>query len=202
MDYAALAKQYGAIEQQPAKPAQPDWVSGLSEKDQAELNMKLYQEGRKRLAELHGQIAQSQQTLDDLNEFGELNRRSRTGGFIDNILPGTPMLHGEDENRMQAIQSRLGPAQRPVGSGASSDTDVKLFLGGIPSITQKGNVNKGIREDFQRKFDYAVQKRNAMQQYLNKHGNLNGFDEQWEQRNAKFKKPKPAAGGVKFLGFE
>jgi hypothetical protein len=206
MDYSALAKKFGAIEQQSATEVQqtPSWAQSLSPKDQAELNMKLYQEGRKRLAELDSDINKSKPVMDDLNKFGELNRNSRTGGVWEQIMPGAPMLHGADENQMMAIQSRLGPAQRPTGSGSSSDTDVRLFLGGLPSIAQTGPVNKSIREDFQRKFDYAIKKRNAMQQHLNKYGNLNSFDEAWNTSTAPKYSPssKSKMSTPKFLGFE
>jgi hypothetical protein len=206
MDYSALAKKFGAIERPSSTNAQqtPDWAQSLSPKDQAELNMKLYQEGRKRLSDLDTEINKAQPVLDDLSKFGELNRNSRTGGVLEQILPSSPLLHGADENQMMAIQSRIAPAQRPTGSGSSSDTDVRLFLGGLPSIAQTGPVNKNIREDFQRKFDYAINKRNAMQQHLNKYGNLNSFDEAWNASIA----PKSAPSGKskmatpKFLGFE
>ena len=201
MDYSALAKKFGAIEQQ-AAPQTPNWVQGLSPKDQAELNMKLYEEGRKRIADLNSEISKSGPVMDDLNKFGQLNRQSRTGGVWENVLPNWRLLHGDDENQMNAIQSRLGPAQRPEGSGASSDTDVRLFMGGLPSITQKGPVNKSIREDFERKYKYAVEKRNAMQQYLNKYGNLNGFDDSWKPKENKKPAGKSKMTSPKFLGFE
>lgn len=186
MDYAALAKQFGAVGSSAgqSQPSGGNWMGGLSPKDQAELKMKMYEEGRKRVSELNGQISQAQPVLSDLNEFGRLNRQTATGSAWDNFMPGNPVLHGEDVNRMQAIQSRLGPAQRPTGSGSSSDTDVRLFMGGLPSVRQEGDVNKGIREDFQRKYDYAVRKRNAMLEYLNKNGNLNDFDTQWADSQA------------------
>lgn len=201
MDYNALAKQFGAIDQADT-PQVPNWAANLSPKDQADLNMKLYEEGRKRLSELNKEISKTAPVMDDLNEFGRLNRQSRTGGIMENILPNWRLLHGEDENQMMAIQSRLGPAQRPEGSGASSDTDVRLFMGGLPSITQTGPVNRQIREDFERKYKYAVEKRNAMQQYLNKFGNLNGFDEAWDAKAKQKPARKSKMTSPKFLGFE
>ena len=85
--------------------------------------------------------------------------------------------------QMAAIQSRLGPNQRVQGSGSSSDRDVALFLKGIPSTDNYGNVNQGIREDFQRKYGLALEKSNAMKSYLDANGNLNGFDGAWAQRD-------------------
>ena len=84
---------------------------------------------------------------------------------------------------MSSIQSRLAPAQRVEGSGASSDRDVSMFLRGLPSIENYGNTNKGIREDFERKYNLAIEKANAMKSYLDAKGNLADFDSQWAQRN-------------------
>lgn len=184
MDYAALAKQFGAVQQPQAAPSQPDWMGGLSPKDQAELNMKMHAESRKRIADLDEEITKGAAILGDLNRFGELNRKSRTGGVWDNVLPSVPILHGEDENEMYKIQARLGPSQRAVGSGASSDRDVSLFLSGLPSTTDKGNVNRDVRMSFEKKYKLAVSKKKAMEDYLNQHGNLMGFDTAWQQMGA------------------
>jgi hypothetical protein len=90
---------------------------------------------------------------------------------------------------MAAIQSRLGPKQRDAGSGSSSDTDVKLFLRGLPSTENNGNTNKGIREDFAANYNRALEKANAMKAHLDQYGNLSDFDSQWAQRAAKTSQP-------------
>jgi hypothetical protein len=182
MDYAKLAAQFGAIQPQQQPQSMPNWAGGLSPKDRAELNMKLYQEGRKRLAELDAEVAKQTSMMSDLERFGQLNRSNATGGIWDNVLPGVPMLHGEDENEMTAIQSRLGPSQRIEGSGASSDRDVSLFMSGIPSIQRTGPVNAAIRQQFESKYKQAIDKRNAMNQHLNQYGNLNDFDAAWTKK--------------------
>jgi hypothetical protein len=183
MDYAKLAAQFGAIQpQQQPQQTMPNWAGGLSPKDSAELNMKLYQEGRKRLAELDAEVSKGSGMMADLDRFGYLNRRSATGGVWENVLPSVNFLHGADENEMNAIQSRLGPGQRIEGSGASSDRDVSLFMSGIPNIQQTGPVNAAIRRQFEKKYKEAIDKRNAMRQHLNQHGNLNDFDAAWTRK--------------------
>ena len=206
MDYAKMAKMYGGsvIEQPTAQPAQPDWMGGLSPKDQAELTMKMYNDDRKRVAALDDEISKGSSVLNDLQRFGELNRQSRTGGIAENLFPGTPILHGNDENEMYAIQARLGPSQRAVGSGASSDRDVALFLSGLPKIENPGTVNKNIRLEYEKRFNRAVSKKTAMENYLSLNGNLNGFDDFWSNQS----KPKQTVPtkrkmmSPKFLGFE
>lgn len=200
MDYAALAKQLGGgVMQQPQQQPQqqPDWMGGLSPKDQAELTMKMHGESRKRIAELDDEIAKGAAILGDLDRFGELNRRSATGGVWENVLPSVPLLHGSDENEMYKIQSRLGPSQRAVGSGSSSDRDVSLFLSGLPSTTDKGNVNRDVRMSFQKKYDLAVEKKKAMEDYLNLRGNLMGFDTEWQKMKSKYAPTEQPATNAK-----
>lgn len=197
MDLDALAAQFGGSVASPAQTSPPQlgalpWAGNLSRQDQAKIQKDMYEEGRKRLAELQATIANSGQTMDDLNEFGRLNRENSTGSWWQQITPDKPLFRTGPSMEMAAIQARLAPAQRESGSGASSDRDVAMFLRGLPSLENEGNTNKGIREDFARKYKLAIEKSNAMQAYLNQHGNLLDFDSQWAQRNAPRAAPAPA----------
>lgn len=196
MDYEALAKQFGGsfVEQPQQQQTGPAWTNDLSRKDQAEIKVKMYAEGRKRLADLQSQIADAGQTMDDLNEFGRLNRENSTGSLWQQMTPDKPLFRSGPSMEMAAIQSRLAPAQRQAGSGASSDRDVAMFLRGLPSLENEGNTNKGIREDYERKYSTALEKANAMQKHLDQFGNLTEFDSQWAQRGQK--KEVPQGAGV------
>ena len=199
MDYAALAKQFGGTEQ-PAQqaptgtPGDPPFMSDLSRQARAKVDIDRYDEGRKRLAGLDSTISSGQQTMSDLNEFMRLNRESSTGSVWQQITPDKQMFRNRQSMEMAAIQSRLGPSQRVVGSGSSSDRDVSLFLRGIPSTENYGSVNQGIHEDYDRKYKYAVEKRAAMQGHLDKFGNLGGFDTAWADRAKQPTAPARRAG--------
>lgn len=189
MNLDALAAQFGgsavsSAQPEPFQQSAPAWSANLSRQDQAKIQKDMYEEGRKRLAELQATIASNGQTMDDLNEFGRLNRENSTGSMWQQITPDKPLFRTGPSMEMAAIQARLAPAQRESGSGASSDRDVAMFLRGLPSLENDGNTNKGIREDFERKYNLAIEKSNAMRAYLNQHGNLLDFDSQWAQRNA------------------
>lgn len=162
-------------------------MSELSPKDQAELKMKMQSEGRKRLADLDTSLAEAQPTISGLRDFRALNKVEPTGDIWDNVAPNWPILRGDDSNRMIAIQSRLGPGQRITGSGASSDRDVSLFMGGLPRIEQTEAVNTGIINEFEGRYKTATDKRAAMQTHLDKYGHMGGFDAEWagiqEQQN-------------------
>lgn len=208
MDFDALAKQFGGSVAAPeaapqqAAPAAPAWAANLSRQDQAKIQKDMYEEGRKRLAELQSSIANSGSTMEDLNEFGRLNRQNSTGSMWQQITPDKPLFRTGPSMEMAAIQSRLAPAQRESGSGASSDRDVAMFLRGLPSLENDGNTNKGIREDFQRKYEKAIAKATAMEQYLQQNGNLMDFDSQWakqqQARTAPQQAPAAAAPTMRF----
>lgn len=170
--------------QQLQQPAAPAWTANLSQKDQAEISMKMYQEGRKRLADLQAQIADGGSTMAELENFGRLNRENSTGSWWQQLTPDKEMFRTNGSMQMAAIQSRLAPKQRETGSGSSTDTDVKMFLRGLPSTENEGPTNKGIREDFAAQYKRAVEKANAMKAHLDQYGNLMDFDSKWAQRNA------------------
>lgn len=173
----------------------PPFMANMPQKERDKINTDRYDEGRKRLGELDTQISSAASIMDDLEEFGRLNRENSTGSWWQQLTPDKQMFRSPKSMEMAAIQSRLGPSQRVVGSGATSDRDVNLFLRGIPSLENEGPVNAGIREDFKRKFEYATAKRSAMQKHLDKHGNLSGFDESWAEQQRKFS----GAGGISML---
>ena len=173
----------------------PPFMANMPQKERDKVNVDRYDEGRKRLGELDTQISSASSIMDDLEEFGRLNRENSTGSVWQQLTPDKQMFRSPKSMEMAAIQSRLGPSQRIVGSGSSSDKDVQLFMRGIPSTENEGPVNAGIREDFRRKFEYATAKRSAMQKHIDKHGNLSGFDESWADQQRKFS----GAGGVSML---
>ena len=198
MDFDALAKQFGGSvamppSPAPAAPGAPAWAANLSRLDQAKIQKDMYEEGRKRLADLQSSVANSGSTMDDLNEFGRLNRENSTGSLWQQMTPDKSLFRSGPSMEMAAIQSRLAPAQREAGSGASSDRDVAMFLRGLPSLENDGNTNKAIREDFERKYRKAIEKATAMEQYLQQNGNLMDFDSQWAKKQMQRSTPPAAA---------
>ena len=188
IDYSALAQKYGSLS--PQQPAQAPggynapWV-GMPPEKVNEMRNEQYKAGQKRIDSLRELTAKGEGVLSELNNFGRLNRQTETGSGWESFMPNTPQLHGSDINEMNAIQSRLGPAQRIQGSGSSSDRDVQLFMGGLPSINKPGPANAAIRADYDRQYKNSLLKQTYLEKYLNTYGHLNGADENWEkQKNA------------------
>lgn len=184
MDYAALAQQFGgSMAEQPQQPQQgPSWAADLSRKDQGEIKMKMYQEGRKRLADLQAQISDAGVTVRGLDDFGRLNRENSTGSLWQQMTPDIGLFRDSGSQSMSAITAGLVPKQREPGSGSTSDFDARQFLQALPSVDKPGDVNKSIRTNFMTGYQSALDKANAMKAHLDQYGNLMEFDSQWAQR--------------------
>ena len=130
-------------------------------------------------------VNQGAEVLNQLEQFGELNRQSRTGALYEGSLASfmPESLRGEDEKVMQSITSDLAPKKRIAGSGTTSDKDIALYLQSLPSIEKGGDVNQQIRENYRKQYEKANAKLQFMQNYYDQYGHLNGADAMWQQQN-------------------
>ena len=189
IDYSALAQQFGAIPpqtltQQVQSQVNAPWA-GLPPREANDMKQKVYEDSQRRINALRDVINKGEPILNDLNRFGQLNRESSTGSLWQN-LTNSPLFHNAQTNEMNKIQARIAPSQRIQGSGSSSDIDVALMMKGLPSTSDTGNVNKAVREDYQRQYNYALAKSTFLEDYLNKHGHLNGADKAWMTEKNKY----------------
>ena len=158
MDYDAIASQYGGGSAVQPQQSAPSWAENLSRKDQAEIQMKMYQEGRKRLADLQAQINDAGVTVRGLDDFGRLNRDNSTGSLWQQMTPDISLLRDSGSQSMSAITAGLVPKQREPGAGSTSDFDARQFLQALPSVDKPGDVNKSIRTNFMNGYNAALEK--------------------------------------------
>jgi hypothetical protein len=159
-----------------------------------------FEQAQKYLQENAAVVNQGAEVLGELDRFGELNRKSGTGalyeGSLSSFMPES--LRGADERVMQSITADLAPKKRIAGSGTTSDRDIALYLQSLPDISKGGDVNKKIREGYQKQFDRANTKLQFMQNYFDQYGHLNGADVLWQkEKNTLLNPPnvnKPATG--------
>jgi len=145
-------------------------------------------------------VNQGAEVLNQLEQFGELNRKSRTGALYEGSLASfmPESLRGADEKVMQSITSDLAPKKRIAGSGTTSDRDIALYLQSLPSIEKGGDVNQQIRENYRKQYEKANAKLQFMQNYFDQYGHLNGADALWQQQN-KVVNQNPPAGATNQL---
>ncbi|MBO9122793.1 MULTISPECIES: hypothetical protein [unclassified Rhizobium] len=112
----------------------------------------------KRLNDIVEAGAGSPQMMEDLQTLANLGRQIGTGkgAQVMNALgPYAEALgfsvEGLGESQAyDAIVSRLAPAMRPAGSGATSDFDARQFLKSLPSLGNSPEGNALIVDTFQR----------------------------------------------------
>lgn len=176
----------------PAQPQEaPEGVrtpwQGLPPARADQMKQKSFEQGQKYLQDNAAVVNQGANVLNQLEQFGELNRKSRTGalyeGSLSSFMPES--LRGSDEKVMQSITADLAPKKRIAGSGTTSDRDIALYLQSLPDISKSGDVNKQIREGYKKQFDRANTKLQFMQSYFDQYGHLNGADVMWQKQKDK-----------------
>lgn len=144
-------------------------------KEQDAFRKSIYEQESKKLNDIRSAVSRGRDVLSDLDRFGGLNRETATGGLYDKLAPFNWHL-GTNENEMVAIQNRLGPMARPAGAGSTSNWEGLQYLSALPGIDKPGPANQAIRADYQRRFDLALRELQFKEDYLAKHGHLNGAD--------------------------
>lgn len=94
--------------------------------------------------------------IGDMQQLAALGAQFQTGKGAQAMLTAGPYLQamGIDVKGLapaqayQAITSRLAPQMRATGSGSSSDTDVRMFLQGLPNIANQPGGNDIINATF------------------------------------------------------
>jgi hypothetical protein len=192
-----LAAQFGGSSQPFNMPLEaPEGIrvpwQGLPPKRADEARLRASEQARKKIDENAKVVQEGAKVLRDMEEFGALNREARTGEWYTGIQPS--FLQGSAEQKMEAITSKLAPAQRIEGSGTTSDKDIAMFVKAVPSINKKGDVNQSIRENFAKQYDRSRAKLQYLQDYYDQYGHLNGADTLWEKEQDRYlAKPQSAA---------
>ena len=187
------------VQEAPAGVRTP-W-QGLPPAKADEARMRASEQARKKLDTLAGVVDQGAGVLADLERFGELNRKSRTGalyeGAFSSFFPES--FRGQDEQVMKSITSDLAPRKRIEGSGTTSDRDIALYLASLPSIDKKGNVNEQIRQGYRQQYERAKAKLRFLQNYYDQYGHLNGADVLWEKEKKNYLPNSGATGTQKLF---
>jgi hypothetical protein len=173
---------------------------GLPPQKADEARLRASEQAQKYLQDNAAIVNQGAEVLNQLEQFGELNRQSRTGALYEGSLASfmPESLRGTDEKVMQSITADLAPKKRIAGSGTTSDRDIALYLQSLPSIEKGGDVNQQIRENYRKQYEKANAKLQFMQNYFDQYGHLNGADAIWQQQNKVVNK-NPAAGATNKL---
>lgn len=144
-------------------------------KEQDAFRKSIYEQESRKLNDIRAAVSRGRDVMGDLDRFGQLNRETSTGSLYDKLAPFNWHL-GTNENEMVAIQNRLGPMARPPGAGSTSNWEGLQYLSALPGLDKPGPANQAIRDDYHRRFGLAMRELQFKENYLAKHGHLNGAD--------------------------
>ena len=117
----------------------------------------------------------------NLDRFYELNSRQGTGGW-QNIVPVVKDAYealDPTAAEMSGIASTLQGKARPVGSGATSDFEQRLYRMGVPSPEKKGPVNESIIHYMKGVLQEESDRTAFDEEFLRRNGSLAGSQEAW-----------------------
>ena len=98
------------------------------------------------------------------------------------LLNETELNELENLQSFEALASYIIPRMRAVGSGATSDFEVKMYTRAAPNILNTVNGNLKVIAGFQQVNQYNIDKNKAMQKWFRKNKSLDGFEDDWEQK--------------------
>ena len=106
------------------------------------------------------------------------------GGFLADIgaLSRDQAAALNQEQLLQSLVSNVVPRMRPIGSGASSDTDVRLYKQAVPSLGNTPESNLLIIGGYTQVRQKQVLELDAMDDYLRTNGSLAGYNK-WAKEN-------------------
>jgi hypothetical protein len=110
--------------------------------------------------------------------------QTRMGGYLADIgaLSQDQVSKLGQEQMLQAFIANVVPRMRPMGSGASSDTDVRLFQQAVPSLGNTQTANLLIVGGYIQARQHQATEVEAMRNYLQTNGSLQGYAA-WSREN-------------------
>ena len=118
----------------------------------------------------------------DLERYRALNRENPTGALgqiIGQSLDQPQYAADVGIDEMLSLEQKLAPRQRVQGSGTTSDRDIMLFRGALPSIRRVGNSNANIIRGLLREADEAQAYAEFLDWYWPQAGTTSGAQEAW-----------------------
>lgn len=145
------------------------WAKVANPKEREKLKATVAIKDNARLDELRDAVTRSRANLRDMQRFSELNQRTGTGGINEKY---NPVTFNADKQEMEAIEARLTPQMRPIGSGATSDFEGKMYGRGIPQVSKSGTANREIRITAERAMKLGEAELAFKERFLQQNGYL------------------------------
>ena len=145
------------------------WARVANPKEREKLKAAVAIKDNAALNDLRDAVNRARANLRDMQRFSELNQRTGTGGLNDKY---NPVTFNADKQEMEAIEARLTPQMRPIGSGATSDFEGKMYGRGIPQVSKSGAANREIRLTAERAMKLGEAELAFKERFLQENGYL------------------------------
>lgn len=160
--------------------AETNPYEGMSAADQQRARTEALKRAQERDDKRDEASADQDKMMLDLRRFKELNKQAATGAWYD--LPGAQTfgrMTSSQFQEMQAIASENIPKMRAVGSGTSSDNDVRMFTQASFGVNKDRAVNENIIDATLIAAENARAKRDFIRNYIEVNGHEQGADRLW-----------------------
>lgn len=133
----------------------------------------------------------------ELDRFEALNT-AHTGGVLNQIPLVKDLVEKVDPRvgEMSGIASNLQGRARPVGSGATSDFEQRLYRMGVPSPEKQGPTNQSIIAYMKGVMNEENDRLAFQEEFLRRNGSLSGSQHAWAQYLASNPYTVTGAGGL------
>jgi len=135
---------------------------------------------QKQLADARRAGAAMRTDLADTERFARLQEERGTGGLM--ALPFAPQIAAAfdpEVDEMNEISARLTPAQRPAGSGATSDFEQRLYGRSVPSPSRTEQGNTAVINRGRSRAGEAQLRSEFLDSYASRNGTLQGAEQAW-----------------------
>lgn len=118
--------------------------------------------------------------MSELDRFEALNE-AETGGILNQIPLVKDLVEKIDPrvSEMSGIASNLQGKARPVGSGATSDYEQRLYRMGVPSPEKQGPTNQSIIAYMKGVMNEENDRLAFQEEFLRRNGSLSGSQQAW-----------------------
>jgi len=156
-----------------------------------ELGSNLLKENRKVIQEnrnINSKLEIMKGLIED-GKIGDTNRFTEIKKGISQTMNALGMLSETEQEELaglesfSALVSYMVPRMRAVGSGSTSDFEAAMYQTAAPGLNNTPQGNLQIIAGFQQFNDYNIRYTNAMDKWLSKNNNLDGFEEDWIANN-------------------
>lgn len=158
-----------------------DFVTSQAAQEMRQRSLSLRGPDRDLMETIRNSSGSANELLSMAQMFREANSRTGTGGLTE-YLPFNGF--SGDRASMRQLESMMRGMMRPVGSGATSDYEQRLYAQGAPRVDMLGPQNEQVIRNIETLARIRNARRYFYEDYADSTGTLNGAERAFQQSEA------------------